>query len=108
MALVLKGARRIVIDGTAYRWRLRDRPTYSQGVAWSPCTFAVEHEDSPGTTLVVATDQPHPSNWIGREAAPVLPSDVAAAIRFALRQGWSPTAPGSAFHLDSAGAVGRE
>ncbi|MFE4576490.1 hypothetical protein [Streptomyces chartreusis] len=108
MALVRKGARRIVVDGTAYRWRVRGRPTYAQGVAWSPYTFAVEHEDSPGTRLVLATGQPHPSNWIGREATPILPSGVAAAIRLALRQGWSPTAPGSAFHLDSAGAVGRE
>lgn len=68
MALVRKGSRRIVVDGMTYRWRLRGRPTYFQGLAWSPCTFAVEHVATPGTTLVVTTDQPHPSNWIGREA----------------------------------------
>ncbi|MEW2395860.1 hypothetical protein [Streptomyces sp. NPDC046862] len=100
MALVGKGSRRIVVDGTAYRWRLRGRPTYSQGLAWSPCTFAVEHANTPGTTLVVSTDQPHPNNWICREAEPVLPSRVATAVRLALREGWTPTAPGSAFHLD--------
>lgn len=87
-------------DSTAYRWRLRGRPTYFQGLAWSPCTFAVEHADTPGMTLVVTTDQPHPSNWIGREAEPVLPSGVASAVRLALREGWTPTAPGPAFHLD--------
>lgn len=95
-----QGSRRIVVDGRAYRWRLRGRPTYSEGLAWSPCTFAVEHADNPGTTLVVTTNQPHPSNWIGREAEPALPSGVAAAVRFALRAGWTPTAPGSAFRLD--------
>ncbi|MEV0240921.1 hypothetical protein AB0I06_13470 [Streptomyces sp. NPDC050674] len=100
MALVRKGSRRIVVDGTAYRWRLRGRPTYAQGLAWSPCTFTAEQVDTPGTTLVVSTDQPHPSNWIGREAEPVLPSDVAAAVRLALCEGWTPTTPGSAFHLD--------
>lgn len=100
MALVRKGSRRIVVDGTEYRWRLRGRPTYDQGLVWSPCTFAVEHADTPGTMLVVTTDQPHPSNWIGREAEPVLPSGVAAAVRLALSEGWTPTAPGSAFHLD--------
>lgn len=94
MALVRKGSRRIVVDGTVYRWRLRGRPTYFQGLAWAPCTFAVEHADTPGMTLVVTTDQPHP------EAEPVLPSGVAAAVRLALREGWAPTAPGSAFHLD--------
>ncbi|MEU0837943.1 hypothetical protein ABZ370_00490 [Streptomyces sp. NPDC005962] len=101
MALSRKGARRIVVDGTAYRWRLRRRPTYCQGLAWSPCTFAVGHADTPGTTLVVTTDQPHPGNWLGREGGPVLPSAVARAIRLALHEGWTPTAPGSPFHLKS-------
>ncbi|MCX4704437.1 hypothetical protein [Streptomyces sp. NBC_01373] len=100
MALVRKGSRRIVVDGTVYRWRLRGRPTYFQGLTWSPCTFAVEHADTRGQTLVVTTHQPHPSNWIGRVAETVLPSAVAAAVRLALREGWAPKAPGSAFHLD--------
>ncbi|MEU9973046.1 hypothetical protein [Streptomyces sp. NPDC051014] len=100
MALVRRGSRRIAVDGTVYRWRLRSRPTCVQGLAWSPCTFAVEHADTPGATLVVTTDQPHSRNWIGREAEPVLPSRVAAAVWVALREGWIPTAPGSAFHLD--------
>ncbi|WKX20467.1 MULTISPECIES: hypothetical protein [unclassified Streptomyces] len=100
MALVRKGSRRIVVDGAAYRWRLRGRPTYFQGMAWSPCTYAVEHADTPGVVLVVTTNQPHMSNWLGREAEPVLPSGVAAAIRLALREGWTPTTLGSAFHLD--------
>jgi hypothetical protein len=95
-----KGSRRIVVDGTAYRWRLRGRPTYSQGLAWSPCRFAVEHVDTPGMTLVVTTNQPHPGNWIGREAEPVLPSNVAMAVRLALREGWTPAVPGPVFHLD--------
>ncbi|MEU1122820.1 hypothetical protein ABZ371_04340 [Streptomyces sp. NPDC005899] len=100
MALVRKGSRRIVVDGVVYRWRLRGRPTYFQGLTWSPCTFAVEHADNPGMPLVVTTDQPHPNNWLGRAAEPVVPSGVAAAVRLALREGWTPTAPGSAFHLD--------
>ncbi|MEU1408431.1 hypothetical protein ABZ471_40095 [Streptomyces sp. NPDC005728] len=100
MALGRKGSRRIVVDGTAYRWRLRRRPTYLQALSWAPCTFAVEHADIPGATLVVTTNQPHPSNWFGREAKPVLPSSVAQAIQPALSEGWIPTAPGSPFHLD--------
>ncbi|MFH9038883.1 hypothetical protein ACH4FA_05900 [Streptomyces sp. NPDC017966] len=100
MALGRKGARRIVVDGTVYRWRLRRRPTYSQALCWSPCTYAVEHADRPGTTLVVTTNQPHLSNWLGGQGNPVLPSDVANAIALALRQGWAPTRAGSPFHLD--------
>ncbi|MET4648282.1 hypothetical protein ABID95_008054 [Streptomyces atratus] len=87
MALVREGSRGIIVDGTAYRWRLRGRPTYFQGLVWSPCTFAVEYADTPGTTLVVTTGQPHPSNWIGREATPVLPFGVAKAIELAFREG---------------------
>lgn len=100
MALGRKGARRIVVDGTVYRWRLRRRPTYSQALCWSPCTYAVEHADCPGTTLVVTTNQPHLSNWLGGLGNPVLSSDVANAIASALRQGWVPTRAGSPFHLD--------
>ncbi|MET8023174.1 hypothetical protein [Streptomyces avermitilis] len=107
MALSRKGARRIVVDGTAYRWRLRRRPTYFQALSWTPCTFAAEHADIPGATLVVTTDRPHPSNWLGREAKPVLPSDVAQAIQLALHKGWTPTAPGSPFHLDQSAGFTR-
>jgi hypothetical protein len=100
MALGRRGSRHIVVDGTLYRWRLRRRPTYGQALCWSPCTYAVEHADHPGTTLVVTTNQPHAGNWLGRPGRPVLPSDVAAAVESALRQGWVPTRAGSPFHLD--------
>lgn len=99
MALGRKGARRIVVDGTIHRWRLRRRATYSQALCWSPCTYAVEHADHPGTTLVVTTNQPHTGNWLGRSGNPVLPSDVADAIQAALREGWAPSRVGSPFHL---------
>ncbi|MFB7575416.1 hypothetical protein [Streptomyces sp. NPDC056165] len=100
MALGRKGSRRIVVDGTTYRWRLRRRPTYCQALCWSPCTYAVEHAEHPGTTLVVTTNQPHTGNWLGRPGSPVLPSDVADAIGAALRQGWIPTRADSPFRLD--------
>ncbi|WP_165984971.1 hypothetical protein [Streptomyces sp. YIM 98790] len=92
MALVRKGSRRIVVDGVAYRWRLRRKPAHGQGLGSSPCVFAVEHADNPGTALVVTTSHPHPGNWVGRISRPVLPSDVA--------RGWAPQAYGSPFHLD--------
>ncbi|MEV4683657.1 hypothetical protein [Streptomyces kurssanovii] len=100
MALARKGARRITVDGAAYRWRLRGRPTYGQGMVWSPLTYAVELAEGPGTTLVVTTDQPHPGNWVGRTAAPLLPAHVADSIRTARAGGWTPGAPGSPFRLD--------
>jgi hypothetical protein len=86
VALGRKGSRRIVVDSTAYRWRLRRRPTYIPALCWTRCGFAVEHADADGTTLMVTTNQPHASNWTGREAQPVLPSDVAQANRRRVRQ----------------------
>jgi hypothetical protein len=103
MALNRKGSRRIVVDGSAYRWRLRRKPTYSQGLCWSPCTYAVEHAGRPGTVLVVTTDQPRADNWVGGQGNPVRPADVARAVRVALVRGWTPELPGSPFHLDESG-----
>ncbi|MEV0000455.1 hypothetical protein [Streptomyces sp. NPDC050848] len=94
------------MDGTAYRWRLRGRPTYDQGLVRSPLIYVVEHADTSGTTLVVTTNQPHPSNWFGTQGSPILPAQVADSIRAAVTDGWMPASPGSPFHLDqSAGFV---
>ncbi len=100
MALGRKGAWRIVVDGTGYRWWLRRRPTYGQALCWSPCTYAVKHAVHPGTTLIVTTDQAHTGNWLERLVKAVVPSDVADAVKAALQQGWVPTRAGSPFHLD--------
>ncbi|GGZ98068.1 hypothetical protein GCM10010371_67220 [Streptomyces subrutilus] len=100
MTLPKKGSRRIVVNGVAYRWRVRRRPTYDQGMSWSPLTYAVEQADAPGTTLMVRTDRPHPGNWMSELTFPVLPSSVAAAVQAAREKGWTPEAPGSPFLLD--------
>lgn len=100
MTLVKKGSRQLDIDGTTYRWRLRGRPTYSQGTGDSPMTFAVELAENPGATLVVKTNQPHTGNWAHMPANPILPSHVTRAVRTAMAQGWRPEQRGSAFQLD--------
>lgn len=105
MALTRKGSRLIVVDGDTYRWRIRHKPSYCQGNGWTPLTFAVEDATAPGTTLVVRTNQPHPGNWMQLPTKPVLPSDVAYAIRTARAQGWSPRTNGSPFLLELADAT---
>ncbi|GAA3746928.1 hypothetical protein HDA32_001449 [Spinactinospora alkalitolerans] len=99
MALPQKGSRIITVDGVAYRWRVRSRPTYSQGIGQAPMTFAVELADSPGRTLVVTTPHPHPGNWMGASATAITPAAVAASIRAALDEGWRPDSPGATYRL---------
>jgi hypothetical protein len=105
VALTRKGSRQIIVDGDTYRWRIRHKPTYSQGNGWTPLTFAVEDAATPGTTLVVRTGQPHPSNWLGLPATPIHPADVARAIRIARARGWLPLANGSPFIVDLSDVV---
>lgn len=101
MALTQGGSRPIVVDGIEYRWHVRRRPSYCQGIG-SPLTFAVEVPDAHGAVLVVRTDAARPDNWIGSPSAVIRPAQVAACIRAALRGGWRPAQPGSAFLADVA------
>ncbi len=99
MSLASKGSRPIVVDGVAYRWRVRKKPTYGQALEQSRLLLAVELAEAPGATLVIELPQVHPSNWLGSEAVPVLPSDVMRYVREALAAGWQPTKPGKTFCL---------
>ena len=99
MALTKRGSRRIVVDDTAYRWRVRRKPTYSQGNGWWPQSYAVELETHPGAVLVVETGRAHPGNWFNLASGPIRPADVARSIREARILGWTPQSPGSPFVL---------
>jgi hypothetical protein len=99
MTLAAKGSRQITVDGVAFRWKVRGRPTYSQANGWKPLTFVAEHAEEPGALLVVAMPYAHPDNWMGLPAAAVLPGTVASAITQALADGWRPAVPGPPFAL---------
>jgi hypothetical protein len=100
MALAVKGSRRITVDGTVYRWRLRRKPSYNQECFDTPLTFAVELADSGGSVLAVAIpDVSYPGSLMGRSSLIVRPALVAAVIRTALGQGWQPAARGAPFPL---------
>src|SRR5436853_286091 len=99
MALPRKGARKITVDGSEYRWVIRKNPTYCQGAFVSPMTFAVECVQAPRRILVVTTTIPRPDNWLQKPSASVRPGQVAEAIRRARRAGWQPGVQGAAFTL---------
>ncbi len=100
MTLPSKGTRRITVAEVPYRWAVRRKPTYSQGIGQSPLTVAVEHAEQSGSVLVIRFPQAHPGNWLGLPSAGVTPANVALAIREARDRGWQPETSASTFHLD--------
>lgn len=99
MTIARKGSRPVNVDGVAYRWSVRPRPSYSQGLANGPLTFAVVTDEAPGSTLVVTLDVARPDNWMLEPSSSVTPATVERAIRQALLDGWRPEQSGSAFAL---------
>ncbi|MFF0412360.1 hypothetical protein ACFYUY_18240 [Kitasatospora sp. NPDC004745] len=98
MALVKKGSRRIVVDGVEYRWRV-SRRHWCCDYEGSTLGYVVEDVARPGTTLVVETGRPSASVPDTARGEVVLPGEVAAGIRAARSNGWTPGSSGSPFKL---------
>lgn len=105
MATRKTGSRRLVIDGRAFRWRIRRRATYFQ-MDYGDGTLhvAVNLEKDSGALLVLYTDRPHPKDCIPKPIFPVRPSDVAEWVRQAIRLGWDPSKPGPQLNVWVAGS----
>jgi hypothetical protein len=101
MSLPKTGSRRIVVDGVAYRWRVRPRPSTSQSDFGDRLTLAVEREGAGGAILVISVNAPRPDSPSSSRPKPtvVMPADVARYVRAARESGWAPGTPGSPFHL---------
>lgn len=95
------GARRVVVDGVAFRWRVRSRPTYCQINAWTPLTVSVERNTG-GGVLVLVFPGARPDNWIGEEISIATPASVASAIRSAVNAGWTVEGAGGPTFFDVA------
>jgi hypothetical protein len=99
MTLQKKGSRRILVEGVLYRWAVRDRSTYAQGIGHSHLRVAVEREDAPQATLRIVLPSLRRDNWLMVPGYVVKPNDLARWIPKALAAGWVPERPGSAFEL---------
>lgn len=99
MAIPRKGSRLIAVNGTVYRWAVRAKPTYCQGLNWGRLTFAVEHADTPGQVLSVETQSPQLDNWLNLPGKPVTPLTVEQSVRTALATGWKPDRSDGVFRL---------
>ncbi|MEU8317051.1 hypothetical protein AB0C33_01670 [Nonomuraea sp. NPDC048881] len=99
MAMPRKGSRLITVDGTAFRWRVSHRPAFGDGSSAAPLTFVVERDEDPGRVLLVSLPCARPDNWRGARTIAIRPPLVAACVRRALEQGWTPARPGPRFTL---------
>ncbi len=93
MALPKKGTRLIEVDGIAYRWLIRGKPTYSQGNAWAPMTVAIELSLKARQSLVVELSDTRPDSWLEASSAQIKSAQVAELIRLGLAHGWQPSKP---------------
>lgn len=106
MTLTSKGSRSLVVDGAAYRWSVRRKPTYCQEMGWSNLSFFVEAASGGLCTLHVLTQAARADSVAasvddlpGSPSMAVTPALVAHSIRLALQQGWQPQQRDSAFEL---------
>jgi hypothetical protein len=99
MAIRKTGSRRIVVNGVAFRWRIRKRATYNQECFSGGLQVAVESADDSGAVLLILTGLSHPRSYIANKKAPVTPLDVATWIRQAMQTGWKPDKAGPQFQI---------
>ena len=110
MAMMKKGSRSIIVDGAAFRWRIRGRETTAQASGDTNLMVAVEPiVEGKGIycPLIVDTSTPRPEPG---DPVSVTPAVVEAYIRLALTNGWTPTETGKPFLLvaDEAMVVGKD
>ena len=94
MTIPKTGSRQLVVDGVAYRWRVRSRPTYDQALAQSGLTVAIQFSDGAGRALHLRLPTARVDNWLHTPGYVVVPRDIERWIRFAISQGWTPTGSG--------------
>lgn len=99
MTIPSTGSRNIKIANAEFRWRVRDRATYLQGIAVSNLTVAIESSHPRGQTLHLILPTLRCDNWLFHPSYVVTPADVARWIPLAVERGWVPNQPGPTFRL---------
>jgi hypothetical protein len=97
VAIRKRGFRRIVVDSIEYRWKFPRRLTDQEEE--QPGVWAVAQRVQPAGALlcVVFPRRHHMSGPHAAEGKPVLPSEIVAGIRAALKAGWQSDRPGKQF-----------
>ena len=101
MTIPSKGSRRVRMGDIEYAWRIRKKPTYSQGAFQTPLRVAIQScAEGPRSVLVVNLQVSRPDNWTGPHQTGVKPAMIRDMIARGLAQGWTPTTAGGPFTLD--------
>ena len=95
MSLPRKNLRAVEVDGIAYEWLIRKKPTYSQAAFNSSMIVAIQKAEEERPCVLVADLQvKRPDNWISPHQTAVKPAMVRNLISKALESGWQPTSGG--------------
>lgn len=97
MAVRRRGFRRIVVDGIEYHWKFPRRSTDQEEERPGVWVVAQRVEPAGAMLCVVFPERHHMSGPHADEGKPVLPSEVVAGIRAALKAGWQADRPGKQF-----------
>lgn len=101
MTIPRKGRRGVRVGDGKYAWRIRKKPTYTQGLHKAPMTLAVQScEEGALSVLVVDLKISRPDNWVHPHQTAVTPSMVRQMIAQALEAGWRPLEATGPFHLE--------
>lgn len=99
MAIPKKGSRKIIVDDIEYRWRIRWKPSYGQGIGESNLTAAIELYENPQSPLIITFPWLRPDSWVGKTKESVTPKDIETCVKNALSQGWKPNVKGKIFNF---------
>lgn len=74
-------------------WRIRKKPTYTQGAFKTPMCLAIQRADlRASSVLLVNLRLSRPDNWLSPHQTAVTPALVCEIILGALADGWDPLA----------------
>ena len=100
MAIPKKGSRKIVVDGSTYRWLIRSKEKVSQTCyGTGRLRVAIELNEKANRTLLIYTDRPHPHDISTTEVIPITPVDIENWIREAHKLGWQFSQSGPQMHV---------
>jgi hypothetical protein len=97
MAIPKKGSRKFTVDGITYRWLIRRKPTYGQGIQGGMNIAIEQIAAKDTTTLVTWLARNRPDNWIVPNYTSISPADIENYIRTAIKQGWKSDEAGKTF-----------